>query len=291
MGHSSISDLVSRQNIKEGESCIAIILSNDTSQTDGRLTPSNILYNNQLWEPASLPIMGSYNGYGSLEDIIKSPSVLAMEKNLNLPIDTILSLIGNTRDFSSEFSPVYKEAKLVDADTIEKWKKLQSQSITFVKSQSFDFMISFCADEYDILDDFSELKNWFSKLLSSMIDDATKDSTIDLESLSAQLDELVSDPDSNLTRTMADKILLSSINDSNLLVPSSMQFKNIFLNIGFDLFDNTDIIQEFFNLYKFESNISLANIFWTPTYSALQDGSNHVTNALSRFISNNLLDS
>lgn len=291
MGHSSISDLVSRQNIKEGEHCIAIILSKDTSQKDGRLTDSNILYNNQLWEPASLPIFGDYNGYGSLDDIIKTPSVLAMEENLNLPINTIIQLVGNTRDFDSEYSPVYHEAKLADSVTLSKWKNLQSQSLTFTKTQSFDFMTSFYASEYNILDDFSELKQWFTKTFSSMFDDITNDHAPDLESLESQLDELVSDPSNNFTKDMALTILSEAITESNKPVPSSMQFKNVFLNIGFDLFDNTEIVQEFFNLYKFESNISLANIFWTPTYSALQDGGNHVTNALAKFISENLLDS
>lgn len=288
MGHFSVSDLVSRQHIAPGEECAIILLSSDTHHHDGRLNSKTILYHDQLWEPASLPIIGEYDGYGCLENIKSTASVKAMEQSLGLPIEKIIEFIRSDRDITDNYSPISKEVQTADKELIAKWERLSHMSITFIKLPVYEFMTSFGADEYDLNDGTNEILKWAGKSIQSMKSAIASYKPADLSKLEKQLKELAKDPESGFTLESVDIYMEQLKHESKLGVPTNMRYKDMYLNIGSTMLIDADIISEFKQLYVFEHNAALANIFWTPTLAILQDGGNHVVAKIAEFIVANM---
>ena len=75
---------------------------------------SNLIYANCYYNPFSLPIEGSYNDYGSLEDITENDNTKAIEKFFGITIQQFVDCVtGNHRSWHDHFSGVH-EAYAID---------------------------------------------------------------------------------------------------------------------------------------------------------------------------------
>lgn len=71
-------------------------------------TISTMLYCNDSFNPAALPVKGKYNEYGGLMDVVKDTNVLALESRYDLPIEDIIHIISSVRGVEDSMSLLYK---------------------------------------------------------------------------------------------------------------------------------------------------------------------------------------
>lgn len=69
---------------------------------------SIITYPDDIFTPLTLPILGKYNDYGSLDDIVQDNNVDAIEKFFGVPIDDIISCAACDKGIDNYTSTVYQ---------------------------------------------------------------------------------------------------------------------------------------------------------------------------------------
>ena len=88
-------------------------------------------------KPFCPPIYGSYNEYGSLEDIIQNETTNALEKHFGTSIQEIVNIITDSRNkFTAELE-LYSEEEY-----LSKEKELRSLSAMFEHKEVYDHMVN-----------------------------------------------------------------------------------------------------------------------------------------------------
>lgn len=94
MGSYNVTCDVSHCSIHPGDDCAVLLLSK---------TGDPNKYSTTGYETFPVVIRGTYGDYGHLEDIVRSPGVLALERNFKLPIEDLLESILNSSDLYDYF--------------------------------------------------------------------------------------------------------------------------------------------------------------------------------------------
>ena len=94
MGSYNVTCDVSHCSIHCGDDCAVLILVKNGKADE---------YYTTGYETLPVVVRGRYGDYGGLDDIIRSPGVLALERNFKLPIETLLESILNSGDLCDYF--------------------------------------------------------------------------------------------------------------------------------------------------------------------------------------------
>jgi hypothetical protein len=94
MGSYNVTCDVSHCSIHYGDDCAVLILSKNGKADD---------YYTTGYETLPVVVRGTYGDYGRLDNIVRSPGVLALERNFKLPIEELLESILNSSDLCDYF--------------------------------------------------------------------------------------------------------------------------------------------------------------------------------------------
>lgn len=102
MGCFNVSCLISKLTIQIGDSCYLLPLIRNPINRRGRTigvdSPCSMyLYPTDIYTPLCFPIKGTYDDYGSIENIEKNKNTEALEKYFGIPIETIVEVLTDNR--------------------------------------------------------------------------------------------------------------------------------------------------------------------------------------------------
>lgn len=131
MGSFNVLCGLTKLSIHSGDKCVLIplIFSKEWDDNKGEmcynktktLHPTSMYLDPfSIWEPAFFPIMGTYNDYGSLEDIEKDENTEVIERKFGISIERFANLITDSRvniyDSLSEYSDFLSNPKSLEYD-------------------------------------------------------------------------------------------------------------------------------------------------------------------------------
>lgn len=142
MGSFSVACTASGISITSGQKAVFIPLlpTGEFGDSKGmiKMPPMHMLVTNSgvmsLYQPFSLPIFGTYNDYGSLEDIERTPTVVSIERYFNISIDEFMEVA--TRN----------------------WCEDNSEDMTGIKNRSVIKKLSGCFINRDLYDSMSKIE-------------------------------------------------------------------------------------------------------------------------------------
>jgi hypothetical protein len=129
MGCWSVSCGISNLSIVAGQKCVVLPIRRELS--------INPLYDPK-WVAATLPIYGTYDDYGGIEDIEENENTKLIEKHFNVPIH--------------DFVYFFTRGCISIEDTLQVLqdnKEIKDWSFMFIEREFFDFMCSHNYDDYD----------------------------------------------------------------------------------------------------------------------------------------------
>lgn len=103
MGCFNVSCMISKLTIHEGDSCylLPLIPNSFNRRKDEENTPCSMyLYPNDIYTPLCFPIKGTYDDYGSIENIEKNKNTEILEKYFGISIEEIVEILTDNRDKS-----------------------------------------------------------------------------------------------------------------------------------------------------------------------------------------------
>jgi hypothetical protein len=110
MGCFNVACSVSNLSINAGDPIIFIPLMPNNQYVNYGVghqvgTQKYLIYPNCYFNPIGFPIKGTYNDYGSLENIVEDANTKAIEKAFGVDIETFVDSVGSGRSYASQFFP------------------------------------------------------------------------------------------------------------------------------------------------------------------------------------------
>lgn len=87
---------------------------------------SYLIYSNCLFNPFCLPILGEYNDYGTLENIVEDANTRIIEKYFGITIEQFVRCVCNSRDFFDSYSDIF-QAYAIDRKIDDYERKLNPE--------------------------------------------------------------------------------------------------------------------------------------------------------------------
>ena len=118
---------ISNLSIDEGDECVLLPLKKNKSY----------LYSRSEWLPATLPIFGTYNGYGRLVNIVKDDNTKLIESYFGISIDEFCELLvySNNKEVSEDKVKLQEIKEWVFDD--DDWNRLTKELDEFENTEEY----------------------------------------------------------------------------------------------------------------------------------------------------------
>ena len=144
MGSFAVGCGVSNLPIKNYDPVVFVFLVKNSNKENRTF----LLHNDDLYKPFLLPIKGTYNDYGTLENIEKDINVELIEKHYKVNIETLLELVSESGgNVLSKYSPYLKAYDIKKLNLENTSESLLKNGFNLENNDSYEY---FYNKEYDI---------------------------------------------------------------------------------------------------------------------------------------------